>query len=169
MRTLVMIAAVSMICGSAVAGDGEWKVTVLLESDRGMGGAAVGDLDPTQAGDEIAVVNGAGEVWMAGCGSSGWDSQRIHKGDGEMIMCAIGDVDPRHEGEEFVGVGMVSGPESRVGPGQVLMVRKGPHGWHSEQVFVDDHMIHGGWRSETWRNVTRGMRSSRVDSIIASH
>jgi hypothetical protein len=123
--------------------DGQWTSQILLESEHGMGGAAIGDLDPESPGNEVAVVNGAGEVWMVRYAGNGWRPQRIHKGAGELIMCAIGDSDPRYGGNELIGVGMVSGQESRTGPGQVVMIRNDAGKWIATQVFQDDHMIHG--------------------------
>jgi hypothetical protein len=58
-------------------------------------------------------------------------------------MCAVGDVNPRFPGNEFVGVGMVSGPESWRGAGQVLMVHKDEGRWVALSVFQDSHAIHG--------------------------
>jgi hypothetical protein len=121
----------------------DWRAEVLIQSQHGMGGAAIGDLDPEHAGNEVAVVNAAGEVWQAYRVEGGWRSERIFDGDGELIMCAIGDVDPRHPGNEFVGVGMLRGKESRTGPGQVLMLRKDGSSWVADQIFQDNHMIHG--------------------------
>jgi hypothetical protein len=129
--------------GLARAGDEHWKAEVLLASEHGLGGAAIGDLDPDSSGNEVATVNAAGEVWLVRRAGTAWKPTCIHKGDGELIMCAIGDVDPRHPGNELVGVGMVTGQESRTGPGQVLMIRKDRESWLAEQVFQDDHMIHG--------------------------
>ena len=131
------------VAAGAAQSDEAWKSQTLIETDRGMGGAAIGDLDPDSPGNEVAVVNAGGEVWMARRSGATWQSERIHKGAGEMIMCAIGDVDPRYPGHEFVGVGMVRGEESRTGPGQVTMVRKDAGQWVATSLFQDDHMIHG--------------------------
>ena len=120
-----------------------WRAEVLLETPRGMGGAAIGDLDPDAPGNEVVVVNAAGEAWMVRRAAAKWEPVRIHAGAGELIMCAIGDVDPRYPGAEFVGVGMVRGEESRQGPGCVTGVRKQGDEWISTEIFRDDHMIHG--------------------------
>ena len=134
---------ISLIAQTAQPQETRWTADVLLKSEHGMDGAAVGDLDPESAGNEVVVVNTAGEAWMARHAGDGWRPERIHKGDGELIMCAIGDVDPRHAGNEFVGVGMVRGQESLEGPGQVLMIGKDGSTWTATQVFEDSHMIHG--------------------------
>ena len=140
-RSLLLISG--LVVPAVAAQQVPWQAEVLLESNRGMGGAAIGDLDPEIAGNEVAVVNAAGEVWLARRTRNSWRPERIHNGKGEMIMCAIGDVDPRHAGSEFVGVGMVSGEESLDGPGQVLMIRRDGDKWNATQIFEDSHMIHG--------------------------
>lgn len=143
MRTCVLLAVLSISADCAIAGDIRWRTQILVESEHGMGGAAVGDLDPGSPGNEVAVVNAAGEVWMAHRHGESWQPQRIHKGEGEMIMCAIGDVDSRYRGNEFVGVGMVSGKESGDGSGQALLVRKDAAGWTVRPIFTDDRLLHG--------------------------
>ena len=143
MRLCSFLLMISLIPQTAQPQKVRWTADVLLESEHGMGGAAIGDLDLESAGNEVVVVNAAGEVWMARRAGDGWRPKRIYKGDGELIMCAIGDVDPRHAGNEFVGVGMVRGQESLEGPGQVLMIGKDGGKWTATQVFEDSHMIHG--------------------------
>ena len=143
MRITALLTTLCVTCCWARAGDGDWRSDVLLECERGMGGTAIGDLDPDAPGNEVAVVNGGGEAWLVRRTAAGWQPERIHKGSGEMIMCAIGDADPRTPGNEFVGVGMVEGEESTTGPGQVLLIRKQDGQWRSERVFEDNHMIHG--------------------------
>ena len=140
-RPLLMITC--LVAPIAAAQQATWHAEVLIESNRGMGGAAIGDLDSESAGNEVAVVNAAGEVWLARRTGDSWRPKRLHKGSGEMIMCAIGDVDPRYAGSEFVGVGMVQGEESLSGPGQVLMIRRDGDEWNATQIFEDSHMIHG--------------------------
>jgi hypothetical protein len=114
-----------------------------MESDSGMGGAAIGDLDSSTPGNEVAVVNDAAEAWLVRRADAKWQSERIYAGKGEMIMCAIGDADPRHPGDEFVGVGMVEGAESAQGPGHAVLVWKDGERWSNREIFQDDHMLHG--------------------------
>ena len=137
------LAAVLIVVQSAIGQERAWRAQVLLASDHSMGGAAIGDLESESPGNEVVVVNAAGEVWMVHRDGDGWNSQRIHQGAGELIMCAIGDVDPRHAGNEFVGVGMVRGEESLEGPGQVMMLHRQGRDWIATRVFEDNHMIHG--------------------------
>ena len=143
MRTVVAFTTLLAVFGGNALAQDAWRQEVLLETERGMGGAAIGDLDAATPGNEVAIVTAGGEVWLVGLAGDEWRPQRIHAGDGEMIMCAIGDVDPRYAGNEFVGVGMVAGEESLRGPGQVTMVRKDGDGWKSTPIFQDDHMLHG--------------------------
>lgn len=143
MRLCTLALATVLAVESGPAEEGAWRADVLIESEHGMGGAAIGDLDPECPGNEIVAVNAAGEVWMARRTGDGWRSERIYKGDGELIMCAIGDVDPKSPGNEFVAVGMVRGPESNTGPGHVLIIRRDSGSWRGQTVFTDDRMIHG--------------------------
>jgi hypothetical protein len=143
MKTWFLVSALACAATPVQGQDQAWKADVLLESDHGLGGTAVGDLDPDSPGNEVVTVNSVGEAWMVQRASSGWRPTCIHKGPGELIMCAIGDVDPRHPGQEFVGVGMVEGTESSTGPGQVLVIHREPDGWVATRVFEDDHMLHG--------------------------
>lgn len=143
MRLCSFLLMVVLIPRTVQAQEARWSAEVLIESQHGMGGAAIGDLDPDRPGNEVVVVNAAREVWLAHHFGGEWQPERIYKGDGELIMCAVGDVDPRHAGNEFVGVGMVQGQESRTGPGQVVMVQKDGTRWIPTQIFQDDHMIHG--------------------------
>ncbi len=131
-------AALLLACWlGARTGAEPWRSEVLMQSDHGMGGATVGDLDPQARGDEVAVVNEVGEAWLVRRVAGNWKAERIHAGAGELIMCAIGDVDPRLPGCELVGAGMVEGP------GQVVLVGREGGAWSSRPIFRDDHMIHG--------------------------
>ena len=143
MRSCALLFTAALIAETALSQNTPWPAEVLLETDRGMGGAAVGDLLSDSPGNEVTVVNGAGEAWMVRRDGDKWRGERIYKGEGELIMCAIGDVDPRHAGNEFVGVGMVRGEESLEGPGQVVVVRRDNDKWTATQAFQDTHMIHG--------------------------
>lgn len=105
MRLCTLALATVLAVESGPAEEGAWQADVLIESEHGMGGAAIGDLDPECPGNEIVAVNAAGEVWMARRTGDGWRSERIYKGDGELIMCAIGDVDPIHPGDELITCG----------------------------------------------------------------
>lgn len=141
LSTLLVVACLTV--PTDLPREAAWHAEVLLETEHGMGGAAIGDLDLTSPGNEVVVANAAGEVWMVRRVGDAWRPVRIHRGDGELIMCAIGDVDPRHAGEEFVGVGMVRGQESLSGAGQVVVIGRDGDDWIATQVFRDSHMIHG--------------------------
>ncbi len=143
MRGIGLLAGLLVVAPSAFGQTSRWNSEVLFEGDHGLGGAAVGDLDPDAAGNEVAAVNAAGEVWLVRRTGQRWEPQRIHQGGGELIMCAIGDVDPHHPGNELVGVGMVRGEESRSGAGQALLIRKDNGRWVSTRLFEDSHMLHG--------------------------
>jgi hypothetical protein len=120
-----------------------WHAETILESEHGVGGVAIGDVDPDHAGNEVVAVNDIGEVWLICRADDGWRSERIHIAGGELIMCAIGNVDPTTPGNEIVAVGMVEGPESTAGRGQVVVLGRDSAGWRATSVFIDTHMIHG--------------------------
>lgn len=143
MMRILLPAALGVLAQMVNAEPGTWHSEVLLNTEAGMGGVAIGDLDPESAGNEVAVVNGAGEIWLVARNEQGWRPRQLRAGDGELIMCAIGDVDPRYDGNEFVGVGMVRGEESTNGQGQVLLIREDAGDWVAEAIFKDDHMLHG--------------------------
>jgi hypothetical protein len=136
-------AIVFCLVAAASASAEPWKVDVLMESEHVMGGAAIGDLDPSTPGAEVAVVNDAAEALLVRRADGKWQPEQIYAGKGEMIMCAIGDVDPRHPGNEFVGVGMVEGAESSREPGQAVLVWKDGERWSSRVIFQDTHLLHG--------------------------
>jgi hypothetical protein len=142
MRNTLTSLVLSIVAVAAASAE-PWKVEVLMESEHGMGGAAIGDLDPSTPGAEVAVVNDAAEAWLVRRADGKWQPERIYAGNGEMIMCAIGDVDPRNPGNEFVGVGMVEGAESSRGPGQAVLVWKDGERWSSRVIFQDTHLLHG--------------------------
>jgi hypothetical protein len=121
----------------------QWRSEVILETEQGMGGVAIGDLDPSSPGNEAFVVNGAGEAWMAKRTGATWKAERIYRGPGELIMCAVGDVDPTKPGNEFVGCGSVEGPESLTGPGHAVLVWREDGRWESRQIFRDTLFLHG--------------------------
>jgi hypothetical protein len=144
----VLVTSVATVVPCSAQSEVPTHGTVVIEAQAGLGGMALGDLDPTTAGAELVAVSGNGQVWLAytKVGKTGADrfgTRCIHHGRGELIMGAIGDVDPRHPGNEFVGVGMVDGPESLAGPGQAVMVSGSGDNWQATPIFQDDHMIHG--------------------------
>ncbi len=137
---LGMIVFVSHVCGATT-----WK-SVVLHSVEGaaMGGCAIGDLDATSPGNETAVVDDRGEVWMVKWSGNSWVPECIHKSPGEMIMCAIGDVSAASPGNEFVGAGMKEGEESsRGGGGMATLVYREGNEWKSRPIFQDTHLLHG--------------------------
>lgn len=142
MRAFLSVGVLLLIALSS-ADAASWRSEVLLESSCDMGGAAIGDLLPESPGNEVAVVNSKGEVWVVRRAGAEWKGERLLKCKGELIMCAIGDVDPRHKGNEVVAVGMVEGEESLGGPRQAVVLHREGDKWVGERAFEDDHMIHG--------------------------
>lgn len=132
------------IVQGAVFGEAtEWTSRVILSTEEALGGAAIGDVDPDSPGNEVVAVSATGNVWIAKWRGEGWSAKSVKAADGELIMCAIGDVEPDSAGNELVAVGMVEGPESTTGPGQVVLVRRESGAWRARTIFTDSHMIHG--------------------------
>lgn len=142
MKTTWAFTLITLASAIATA-DQPWRTEVLYQSNHGFSGAAIGDLDPALAGNEVAVVNELGEAWLIGRDGAQWQAQRIHAGGGEMIMAAIGDVDPQRPGNEFVGAGMAAGRESEQGAGQLTLVHKEGDQWKSEVLYRDERLLHG--------------------------
>ncbi len=140
---IVLIAACVAATDAAADAAAMWPARVLIQSDRGLGGAAIGDLLPESAGNEVAAVDAGGAVWLARRSGDDWSAGVVHRGTGELIMGAIGDVDPHVPGNEFVGVGMVEGAESLTGPGHAVLLHRTGDDWHAREIFRDDHMLHG--------------------------
>jgi hypothetical protein len=123
-------------------GAAAWERTVLLSTGTKLGGCAIGDLDPERPGDEIAVVAGNGEVWIASRAGDRWTGSAVARVGGEMIQCAIGDADLESPGLELVVVGMREGSEDSGGPGRAHLIRAVPGGWAVERIFDDASLLH---------------------------
>lgn len=132
-----------IVQGAAFGEAMEWTSRVILSTEEALGGAAIGDLDPDSPGNEVVAVSATGNVWIAKWHGEGWSAKSVKAANGELIMCAIGDVDPDSAGNELVAVGMVDGPESTTGAGQVVVVGREGGAWRAQTIFTDSHMIHG--------------------------
>lgn len=120
-----------------------WSAEVLFQAPDKLGGCAVGDIDPTRPGLEIAAVSRNGDIWVLGREGDGWTAERIATTPGEMIQCAIGDARMDRPGDELVVVGMASGGEDDGGLGEARLFWRGDDGWQQEPVFQDTALIHG--------------------------
>lgn len=139
-RILLCLAVLSI---SASSPDSGWKTEIAFQAPDKLGGCAVGDLDPTKPGNEIAAVSRDGRFWIVARKGDGWSAEEVFRTEGEMIQCAIGDADPSREGLEIVAVGMREGSEADDGPGAAYVVGRGPDGWVGERVLESDALLHG--------------------------
>ena len=87
--------ATSALLTSCIATDGGadgavFERVVIAETGVKLGGCAVGDLDPSHEGPEIAAVGEDGSVHVAWREDGSWRSAVVARCGGEMIHCAIG-------------------------------------------------------------------------------
>ena len=129
-------------CAAPAAGPERWNVEVAFEQDAKLGGCAVGNFDPDRPGNEIAVVNERGEVWMLWRADRRWESELVMRRPGELIQVAAGDLDPDHPGEELVAVGMQSGTEDSGGAGAAVLAWREGDGWRERELASDDALLH---------------------------
>jgi len=145
-RTLLLngapLALLLVGCLSTSERGANWQQEVALATSAKLGGCAIGDLDPTRAGNELAVVSSTGEVFCIARTETGWQHEVVATLPGEMIQCAVGDLDPRHPGDELVAVGKREGGEDDPGAGVAWYFYKSADGWHSEELFVDTALLH---------------------------
>ena len=120
-----------------------WSAEVVFQAPDKLGGCAVGDVDPTHPGLEIAAVSRNGDVWVIAREGDAWKAERVGTTPGEMIQCAIGDARLDRPGDELVVVGMAAGSEEDGGAGEARLFFRGEEGWEQEPVFQDTALIHG--------------------------
>lgn len=145
MHTLLLsvVPLIASIPPSA-AGGATWRTEIAFEAAEKFGGCAIGELDPSKPGNEIAVVAGSGNIYIVGREGDGWSAVTVPAPAGEMIQCAIGDADPARPGNELVVVGMEEGGEESGGAGAAYVLFRDESGaWQSERAFVDRALIHG--------------------------
>lgn len=139
MRVLLSLLVCLSAAGCRSTG---WRDVVAYRSPVKLGGCAVGDVDPSRAGAEIAVVSRDGEVIVVRREGERWTHEVVARTGGELIQCAVGDVDPTSPGDELVAVGVVQGGEEGGGAGICVMVSRSPDGWHVVPMFRDTDLLH---------------------------
>lgn len=137
---LVLLA--SCVSGPGTEAGVAFERIVLAETGVKLGGCAVGDIDPSHPGEEVAAVGEDGSVHVAWREQGSWRSTVVARFGGEMIQCAIGDADLDSPGMELVVVGMQQGPETDDGPGAAHLVQWTADGWVHEPLLVDDALLH---------------------------
>lgn len=152
-RSLVLLLLLTLVaCGEdASPGSVEvpasppptWRAEVVFQAPDKLGGCAIGDVDPTRPGLEIAAVSRNGDVWVLGREGDAWTAERVGTTPGEMIQCAIGDARLDRPGDELVVAGMASGGEEDGGRGEARLFWREADGWKQEPVFQDTALIHG--------------------------
>ncbi|MGA0060932.1 MAG: hypothetical protein ACO3RU_15235, partial [Planctomycetota bacterium] len=150
MSKAAAIASLALLASCATHGtdsqatDGEsgWERVVVASTGVKLGGCAVGDLDPTHEGPEIAAVAEDGSVHVFWRDADGWHATVAARFGGEMIQCAIGDADLDHPGLELVVVGMQEGPETDDGPGAAHLLQWEDGAFVHVPLLVDDALLH---------------------------
>ena len=161
-----ILAALLALCPTS---DGPtWTTRVLVQTPTKLGGCAVGELDPSSPGLEIAAVAQGGQCYVARRSGEGWSIEVVHRAPGEMIQCAVGELDSGAAGDEFVAVGMVEGSENDDAPGAAWVLARRAGAWQAELAFEGPRLVHaacvldgaafvGGFD----RRVTRLVRGTR--------
>jgi hypothetical protein len=143
--SLAAAGAAALLCAACATSGSQqssWRQEVALATNSKLGGCAIGDLDPTRAGDELAVVSASGEVLCIARVDGAWQYETVAHLPGEMIQCVAGDLDPAHPGDELVTVGKRAGGEDEPGAGVAWYFYRNADGWQSEELFVDSELLH---------------------------
>jgi hypothetical protein len=119
-----------------------WSTRVLVQTPTKLGGCAVGELDATSAGLEVAAVAQGGQCYVARRSREGWSISVVHRAPGEMIQCAVGELDSSGEGDEFVAVGMVEGSENDDAPGAAWVLARRGGRWQAELALETPRLLH---------------------------
>ena len=158
------------------------RVEVALEAGQKLGGCAVGDLLPANAGDEIVALGEDGRIYCTywidegrheGTPVGRWHTEEVFRCPGEMIQVTIGDADPFREGLEVVAVGSFTGPEDPKTQGAVWILGRKDGEWWAEQVLTAPNLVHGvavhkegivaaGYGRAAWRLVRSGQGWERT-------
>jgi hypothetical protein len=88
-----------------VLSDNAWASTKIWADDEQLKDVALGDIDPTHAGNEIVVGGDSQSVTMLNGEEQYWKAKRIWYDDWYTNAVEIGDIDPQRDGEEVVVVG----------------------------------------------------------------
>jgi hypothetical protein len=125
----------------------EHSAAIVLEVADKLDGCAVGELDPTRAGQEIVVTCGKGAVLVAHRAAEGWEHENVFQAPGEMIQVVVGDARRERAGDvhvdEIVVVGMRAGPEGSGGPGAAYLIARADAGWKAELLLESPALLHG--------------------------
>jgi hypothetical protein len=120
------------------------EARVIWQADTKLGGCAVGDIYVERPGLEIAVVSGAGELWLLSRGPNGWEAELALQTPGELIQVAVGDLLTNRPGEEILAGGIAKGTEDDPGPGATWLVARqlGGAGFEGIQVLSPSALTH---------------------------
>lgn len=130
-----------VLCTPSALPQGQHWAEIALQHDDRLDSCAVGDLDPTRAGNEIVVSTSRGPVLVVR--GEGWARELALDAPGEMIQVAAGNALPERAGDEIVAVGMRAGGEDSGGPGAVHLVWRASEGWRSQLAFEAKALVHG--------------------------
>lgn len=144
-KTAILLMTVCAVACQAWADDGHWRSQILFECEHGMGGAAIGDLDPDSPGNEVARVNAANEPGVLIGGDPGkvtpaqkhdpqWSAKFIARNTGKIRGVAAVDADPHVFGAELYACGYSRNVT------QFVRDQRGP--WTPTVIFTAQRPLH---------------------------
>lgn len=92
----------TVLCRNA---DGSWTPTTVLSAGDLVHGIAVGDLDPSNPGNEILVASHDSRAYLIWKNATGWQNRTLFTDSDQLKNSAIGEFDTAHPGLEGVVVG----------------------------------------------------------------
>lgn len=99
----VLVGGDSMNVGLIEYTGSGWSGKVIFTDVNSIRGVAIGDYNPRNPGNEIAVFGYSARVSMLlPDGKGGWDAQTVFTDKGKGHDLALGDVDPIHDGNELI-------------------------------------------------------------------
>jgi hypothetical protein len=104
---------------------GEWSSTKIWADQEQLKTVAIGDIDPTNDGNEIVVGGDSQRITMLKGEEVYWGSKMIWYDNWYTNAIEIGDIDPKHEGDEVATVGW---------DGQVTMIYWKDDNWQTSEI-----------------------------------
>jgi hypothetical protein len=144
MKSAISSSVIVLLASCASPPELSWRAEVAMTAPAKLGGCCVGDLDPGQAGAEIAAVGIQGEVYLVRRSADGWEHETIASLPGEMIQCVAGDAQDDTPGDELLVFGIKQGTEDDGGPGAAYLLSQGEQGWETTFLLEDRALIHAG-------------------------
>ncbi len=114
----------------------DWKTTHMWHAEGKVRKGVIDDLDPTQPGNELVVVDKSGNCTLLSGSGMTWSATTLWTDPGTpgLARVVVGDVDTDYPGKEIV----VGGDSSNVG----IIWRTG-NTWEGKVIFTDSNKIRG--------------------------